>query len=129
MKPIKKFTVADLVLIILIAGAGTTAPVFYRTAPEAEGAMVEIQADGRTVCRVPLKNTDTTLTVRGRTGPSVLEVQDGHVRFVRSACPNKHCIRSGSIHEPGAWLLCLPNRVLVRITGPGGGESLDGVTR
>jgi len=61
-----------------------------------------------------------TYRVRGALGESVLEVRGGAVRFVDSPCRAKVCVRAGWVREAGALAACLPNGVVVTLTGPGG---------
>ncbi len=61
-----------------------------------------------------------TYRVRGALGESVLEVRDGAVRFVDSPCRSKICVRSGWARGAGELVACLPNGIVVTLTGPGG---------
>jgi hypothetical protein len=56
-----------------------------------------------------------TVSVDGSLGISLLQVDEGRVRFVSSPCPGKQCIRSGWQHHPGDFAACLPNRVSIQI--------------
>ena len=64
------------------------------------------------------------LTVRGYVGDSYLEVKDGRVRMIDSACPDKLCVKTGWISRPGESIVCLPNRVVIEITGGEGGPDV-----
>lgn len=61
---------------------------------------------------------DQTITVKGKLGDSVLQIQDGNIRFVSSPCPNKICILHGWAQRGGEFIACVPNEVSVRILGP-----------
>jgi len=39
------------------------------------------------------------------------------VRIEASHCPQKICVHSGAIRRSGELLVCVPNRVVVRING------------
>lgn len=65
-----------------------------------------------------------TLEVEGPLGTTLVEIQGGSVRVVDSPCPEKICIRTGSISRPGQTIACLPNRVIVVIRG-GTGDEID----
>ncbi|MDI6638910.1 MAG: NusG domain II-containing protein, partial [Bacillota bacterium] len=65
---------------------------------------------------------------RGRT--VVVEIaEDGRARVRASDCPDKVCVKTGWIEHPGEVIVCLPNRVVVKIQGgPGAlGPALDGI--
>jgi hypothetical protein len=63
--------------------------------------------------------------VNGPLGESVIEVLDNGVRMVSSSCPLKVCVHAGLIKRPGQMIVCVPNRIVVRITGT---SEVDAVT-
>ena len=81
----------------------------------AQGAAVEIYRDGQLIHSLPLTE-DRELTVSGQYQNTV-SVKDGTVRITRSDCPGEDCVHSGSISRPGRSIVCLPNRVEIRISG------------
>lgn len=44
-------------------------------------------------------------------------IEDGTVRMAEAECPDHLCIRQGTIWKDGQMIVCLPNRVTVRIAG------------
>ncbi|MDR0495411.1 MAG: NusG domain II-containing protein [Treponema sp.] len=56
-----------------------------------------------------------TVAVSGPLGDTLVEIQGGKARIVSSPCVNKSCVASGSVHAPGQWAACLPNRVMLYI--------------
>ncbi len=58
---------------------------------------------------------DGRYELRGSVGISVIAVENGSAWFEDSPCPNKNCVQSGKISEPGSWAACLPNDVFIRI--------------
>lgn len=46
---------------------------------------------------------------------NVIRVENGHVAIIESNCPGKDCVHSGSIHDAGRILVCLPNALEIRI--------------
>lgn len=46
-----------------------------------------------------------------------LLIKNGRAAIVESDCPGKDCVHSGWIVESGRSLVCLPNRVEIRIQG------------
>jgi hypothetical protein len=85
----------------------------------------EITVDGLVTETVPL-TLEGTRSPAGR--PEVLiSVRGGKVGFIHSNCPDKICVRSGFLSIPGEVAVCLPNRVVVRVTSREGSE-LDSVS-
>ena len=50
-----------------------------------------------------------------------IEIKDCRVRMLEASCPNHLCIRQGWISLEGQSIVCLPNKVVVRIEGSGNG--------
>ena len=46
-----------------------------------------------------------------------VEVRDGRIAIVDSDCPGEDCVHSGWISRPGRSIVCLPNRLEIRVTG------------
>ncbi|MDR2159586.1 MAG: NusG domain II-containing protein [Treponema sp.] len=58
-----------------------------------------------------------TLHISGPLGETVVELKDGRARVLSSPCANQTCVAAGAIHSRGRWIACLPNQVLVSISG------------
>ena len=52
-------------------------------------------------------------------GHLTVRVENGSVRITDADCPDRYCVRMGSIDSPGQMLVCLPNQIVVRIVGTG----------
>jgi hypothetical protein len=87
-----------------------------------------VRADGG-VWVFPLDARET-LAARGPLGDTVIELRDGAARVLSSPCANQSCVAAGAARSPGAWLACLPNRVMVSVdTGAGPEPPPDGAAR
>jgi hypothetical protein len=92
-----------------------------------EGKRVVIELDGDVVGNFSLKD-DRLVPVEGKLGTTWIKMAEGGVRIVDSPCPYKLCVKAGSIRMSGENVICLPNRVIVRIAGDDG-EAVDAVSR
>ena len=54
-------------------------------------------------------NQDRLIELEGRLGKSVLEIQQGKVRFASASCPNQYCVKAGWLDKSGSFAACLPN--------------------
>jgi hypothetical protein len=94
---------------------------------EARGraAVAEVTVNGRPALTVDLAR-DGSSEVRGPLGVTRLEVRGARIRVVSSPCPRQICRHGGWIGRPGETIVCLPNRVVVRIPGelPGAPDAL-----
>ncbi|MDO8734808.1 MAG: NusG domain II-containing protein [Elusimicrobiota bacterium] len=46
-----------------------------------------------------------------------IEVREGRIRVLESDCPHKICRHSGWITSPAQTIVCVPNKILIEITG------------
>ena len=110
------FCKGDIFAIVLVAALAILVSVFFWTkVGSEEGSMVSIYQEGELIKEIPL-NEPTELLVEGVYTNKIL-VKDGKTAIVESDCPGTDCVHSGWIHEAGRSIVCLPNRVEVRIEG------------
>ncbi|MCD6281379.1 MAG: NusG domain II-containing protein [Deltaproteobacteria bacterium] len=64
----------------------------------------------------PLSET-RTIRVPGPLGYTVVYIESGKAYIQISPCPNKICVHMGKIWLPSQSVVCIPNRVVVRISG------------
>lgn len=110
------FCKADIFAIVLVAAAAVLVSVFFWTKTGSEeGCIVSVYQEGELLKELTL-NEDAQLLVQGTYTNKIL-VKDGKAAIVESDCPGTDCVHSGWIHEAGRSIVCLPNRVEIRIEG------------
>lgn len=111
------FRVWDLVILALvlclIGGA-----IFLVFSP-ARGAYAEVYIDGKKTATLPLKE-NTILTL----DKIKIVVNGGKVWVEDADCPDKICEKTGKIYKKGQAIVCLPNKIVVRVTGKGEVEAI-----
>ncbi len=123
MKMIKK---NDLILIGVILLLGL-AVIGYLNLTKEEGSKVVITMNGEVYDMLYLKE-NTTYTVKGKDGTyNTFEIKDGYVDMLDASCPDKLCVNHSNIHYNNETIVCLPNKVVLQITGAGESE-VDAVT-
>lgn len=85
---------------------------------------VQIHRDGQLIKEMPL-STDSVYTVEGDYQNTVT-IKDGKAAVTFSNCPGVDCVHSGWISEAGRTIVCLPNKMELRLTGQG---EIDAFTR
>ncbi len=78
----------------------------------------EIWVDG--ACRQQIKLSDSgtqTLHISGRVGEVVVTVDGKRMCVSEADCPDHTCVKTGWISQVGQTAVCLPNRVMIKITG------------
>ena len=115
----------DYFLIILIGFAFFGSILFFQWIAE-EGTFVSISVDGNLIYRLPL-NRDKSITINGSIGQTTILIQNRHVWIEEASCPHKICMRMGKIRFNKETIVCIPNRILIRIEG-GSDRDIDAVT-
>ena len=111
-----KFCKADILAIALVAAlAILVSIIFWTSVGSEEGSMVMIYQEGKLIQELSLEQ-DTEFVIEGDY-ENVVTVKDGKAAITKSDCPGTDCVHSGWIHEAGRSIVCLPNRVELRIEG------------
>ena len=103
----------DIILAAgLIAAASVAALVMYLAAKPGDYALVTV--GGKEWGKYPL-DRDAEVVITTEYGENRLVIKDG-VAFVTEAdCPDKLCVRQHSVKNGGEAIVCLPNKMTVRI--------------
>lgn len=134
---------ADIILFILLvtAGLAVTAALamshsggdtviiqsggdLYATYSLFEDRTIEVPAPGSA------KAADQSGSGHKYTKYNIVVIKDGKVSVTEASCKNQVCVRHGEISRSGESIVCLPNRLVVRIEGgsPEEGGGYDSVT-
>lgn len=106
--------IADFIILLLaVALIYSLFSAFWGT--NEKGQYVIIQTPNEKL-RYNLQQ-DHDLHLQGAIGESHIQIQAGQVRFLTSPCLNKICIRHGWLNRQGEAAACIPNKILVNITG------------
>ena len=81
-----------------------------------EGSIVSVEINGVAAGEYPLA-VDGVFPLNG--GTNVLVIENGKAYLNYSSCPDHVCERMGKISYVGESVICLPNRVAVKIVGDG----------
>ena len=120
-KIIKK---ADIVLfcVLLVLGlALSTASLLAGTS----GQKVQIEVGGKAYGIYALAENQT-IEINENGHLNKITIKDGTVQMSYSDCKNQICVNDGAISMTNQSIVCLPNKVLVEITG--GKEDFDAVS-
>ena len=95
---------------------------------KAASLRAEIRMNGEMIHEMPL-GEDAEFTVDG-VYTNHVSVRNGQVAITESSCPGGDCMHSGWIRENGRSIICLPNRVEIRVVGGAPEENeVDAVVR
>lgn len=123
----KRPTLGDcIVFLAVIALALISTRLFPSNSGSAKTATVTL--DGKIIAEYDLSAVSGTQTVEIKDCqyPLWLEIESGRIRISHSDCPNGDCVKSGWADRSGEQIICLPNRLIVSLSGKYSG--VDAVT-
>ena len=92
------------------------------------GSTVVVTVAGEEYGRFPLSE-DRDLIIPGDKGmDNHLVISKGEADIVDSRCPDKICVHQRKIRRKGETIVCLPNKVVIEITGDEESD-IDAVSR
>ena len=109
------FRKGDWLAILLVAALAVCTAAAYAVGDSTQSGMVQVFQEGKLIREMALE-TDAEMIVEGDYRNAVT-IADGKVFFSDSDCPGRDCVHSGRISLPGRSLVCLPNRVEIRVVG------------
>ena len=111
---------ADIILFILILAVGLFVS-FGPLANSALGSEVRITVDGELYGIYDLME-DQKITIENDGHVNVVDISGGSVHMDSASCHNQICVGHAPISISGDSIVCMPNRVVVEITGSEGGD-------
>ncbi len=109
---------AILILILIIT---SFAGVFiYRSHVKGSHKIAIIKQDGKILNTIDLTKVTTKkqITVKyNKSHYNVIEIETGKIRIKDADCPDKICVKTGWISEPGQSIICLPHELIIKIEG------------
>lgn len=110
------FCKGDLIAIALVGMLAVAVTFGFATGESDAGNFsVQVYQNGALIRELPLQSNET-IQVDGRYHNEI-SIQNGKAAFTNSNCPGADCVHSGWIDDGGRSVVCLPNRVEVRIVG------------
>ena len=108
-----RFRKGDWLAVALVAVAAIAVLLCFLPGSRREAAYAQVYLDGVLVKTVALRE-DQVFSVEDLYRNEIT-VKDGTIAFTASDCPGQDCVHSGGIHSTGRSLVCLPNRVEIRV--------------
>ena len=127
MKKHKSFK-NDILLLVILLVIGLLIPLGYRFFHHSTGDAITITIDGVLWRTLPL-SSDTTIDIPGIGGTNTLHIKNGQASIAEADCPDKLCVHQSSIRHNGESLVCLPHKVIVKVTADVSDDDLDGIAK
>ena len=102
---------------IVVCLALSTFLLYVPDNADKQGAVVQIYRDNVLVRECNLE-TEESFVLEGAYS-NIVTVKDGKIAITESNCPGADCVHSGYVGTVGRSIVCLPNKVEIRIVGEG----------
>lgn len=106
----------DIVLIVIILSIIVIAFGFNYFINRKETDKIEVYVDNKLYKTYDITDT-AEVKIETKEGYNIVKVHDGGVEVTEASCPDKICIKEGFIHKHSENIVCLPNKVNIKITG------------
>jgi len=123
----KLFKKADIAVIgVVIVLAATLIVLYLRGFWGVSAQNLTISVDGK-IYGVYALDKDMEIKIGDS---NICVIKDGKVSMTHADCPDQSCIHSMAISRAGESIVCLPNKVVLKITGQkADDEGVDAVAR
>ena len=109
---------SDIVLffVLLAIGVALSVPGFASgsSSSSSQSSTVEISVAGESFGSYDM-NEDKEINIQRGTNQNKVIIKDKTVQMIEASCHNHDCIKQGTISKVNQSIICLPNRVVVRI--------------
>jgi hypothetical protein len=63
------------------------------------------------------KKLNEEIEIKTKHGTNIVHIEDGCVYMESSTCRDQICVLHGKICRPGEMIVCLPNKIVIEVTG------------
>ncbi len=117
-----------LAAVFVLALAGLVAFGFYGRGGNDGPLTATVSLDGETIGVYTLAalREELLLTPEGLSYPLTIRLTSDGAEVTESTCPTGDCQHTGHIDRSGESIICLPNKLVIRLSG-GSGDGIDAV--
>lgn len=121
MKSLEKKHRNDIILVAVLLFAALAAFAVIQLTKKSGGYAVVVQ-EGKEIASYPLSEDISVTFQSSNGGYNTLVIKDGKADVTEADCPDKLCVNQHSIRFNGETIVCLPNKLVVKIVS---GEEAD----
>lgn len=117
MKKGDKIAAMIIVGLIIISAIGV---FVYKQYSKGSHHIAVIKQDGKIIKTIDLNEVTEKSQIKipyKDEDFNTIEVEPGRIRFIDADCPDKVCIKTGWLSEPGQTAVCLPHKLMINING------------
>lgn len=108
----------------LLVAAAAAALLFFLQPEESNFLTASVVLEGETIAEYELSTLagPVTLVVDEAPYPLTIQAEPGRIRIAESACPSQDCVHTGWISRAGQQIICLPDQLVISLSGSGSQE-------
>lgn len=91
-----------------------------------KGEKIEIYVDNKLYKTYDIDDEDE-IKIESEKGYNLIKIHNHGVEITEASCPDKVCIHEGFIEKPSKSIVCLPNKVHIKITSDSNNEDEEDV--
>ncbi|MHA1344700.1 MAG: NusG domain II-containing protein [Promethearchaeota archaeon] len=112
---LKKLKISDSILILSLIISGLFSSLYiYGDNNKDKKVIIELSG---TIYGVYDLNTNKIIDLKGPQSRVKINIENGYVFVSESGCPQKICKRMGKKNRINELIVCIPNRLIIRIEG------------
>ncbi len=127
------FKPGDMIIYTALLSIFVLGTVIAANAGQGASTVAVITLDGHEVHRVDLNKVEEPYEFRvasdsDKARYNLVRVEKGQVRVIEASCPDQIDVKQGWISRSHQSIICLPNRLVIRILpNPGRIDEIDGI--
>ena len=116
-----------LIAVVLVAVAALFGYTKFKDANE-KAAFVEVYKDNELYKEISL-DEEAEFTIKDGEHINKVKVHDRGVEVTEANCPDKVCVKTGFITKPSQSIVCIPNKLNIKIVDGNSDDSIDAVVQ
>lgn len=123
----KRFGKNDILLIGGLLVFAFALLLFAQIFQRKNGAYAEVTVNGAVYGTYALDEDQTVFIKQNGTVTNILTIKDGKADMTDADCPDLLCVHQRAIDRKNETIVCLPNKVVVKIVGAGKNSDMDSI--
>ncbi len=117
------FAKKDIIVIFAVLLTAVIIFVVFAFYTKGKSEYVQIIYNNSIIDELPLN--EDTIYIPETNSNVVIEIKDNKVHFKSSDCPDKVCVNTGWLSQPGQTAVCLPNRLSIVVKAAKSENAVD----
>lgn len=120
-----------LIFVVLLVAALLMGFNYFKgkaVANSSKELIAEITVKGKVYKELKLSKEKQQIIIETELGKNIVNIHDKGIEIIDASCHDHICQKSGFINKPGKMIVCLPNKVSIKIKG-NLGEDIDAVSK